>query len=377
MDFFNKITFIGLGLIGGSMAAALKRRGYKGEICGYDALPDSREEAKKMGIIDHGANTLQEAVAEAELVVLCTPIAAYPQILRKTAPFLRREAILTDVGSVKGCVGELVNQHVHRDIQFIGGHPMAGSEKGGLKAASATLFENAYYFLTPGQHTARETVTKLESFVKAIGAYPVVVGQREHDKITARISHIPHLAAVLLTNLLDHEGGINSVAFAGGGFRDTTRIASGNPAMWKDIFFYNKEEILLGIESLESMLKEFRELLKEKQEGKVLDLLNKAKFIRDGVPKGMPDYMPPLFDIVVDVEDRPGVLGELTRLIGENHMNIKEIEILHAREGEQGAVRMGFATAMEQKQAFSVLRGGGFPRTYMKGEKNDAYSESC
>ena len=377
MDFFNKVTFIGLGLIGGSMAAALKKRGYGGELLGYDASKDAREEGKKRGIIDHAATTLQEAVRDADLVVLCTPIAAYPQVLKEIAPHLKRETILTDVGSVKGCVADLVKQHIGLHTQFIGGHPMAGSEKGGLKAASATLFENAYYFLTPMQETLKETVTKMEAFVEALGAYPVVVGQREHDKITARISHIPHLAAVLLTNLLDQEGGINSIAFAGGGFRDTTRIASGNPAMWKDIFFYNKEELLAGIEGLEKMLKEFRELLEEKKEEEVLDLLNKAKFIRDGVPKGSSDYMPPLYDILVDVEDRPGILGELTRLMGEHDMNIKEIEILHAREGELGAVRMGFATAREQEQASSVLRGGGFPRTYMKGEKNDAYSESC
>ncbi|AOT70487.1 prephenate dehydrogenase [Geosporobacter ferrireducens] len=377
MDFFNKITFIGLGLIGGSMAAALKKRGYGGELVGYDASGDASIEGKKWGIIDHKADTLKDAVADADLVVLCTPIAAYAQILKEISPHLKNEAILTDVGSVKGCVADLVKGHINPNIQFIGGHPMAGSEKGGLKAASATLFENAYYFLTPGQETVNGTVAKMETFVKSLGAYPVVVGQREHDKITARISHIPHLAAVILTNLLDREGGVNSVAFAGGGFRDTTRIASGNPAMWKDIFFYNKEEMLQGIQSLEKMLSEFRELLEKKKEDQVLDLLNKAKFIRDGVPKGLPDYMPPLYDIVVDVEDRPGILGELTQLMGDHSMNIKEIEILHAREGEQGAVRMGFATAQEQEQAFLVLRGGGFSRTYMKGEKNDADSESC
>lgn len=377
MDFFNQITFIGLGLIGGSMAAALKKRGHGGILTGYDVSDDAAVEGKRLGIIDTAAITLKEAVADADLVILCTPIGAYPQILEEISPHLKNGAVLTDVGSVKGCVADLVKKYVKSNIQFIGGHPMAGSEKGGLKAASATLFENAYYFLTPGQETVKDTIDKMETFVKALGAYPVVVGQREHDKITARISHIPHLAAVLLTNLLDQEGGINSVTFAGGGFRDTTRIASGNPAMWKDIFFYNKEEMLQGIELLEGMLGEFRELLEEEKEAQVLNLLNKAKFIRDGVPKRLSDYMPPLYDLVVDVEDRPGILGDLTRLMGDHSMNIKEIEILHAREGEPGAVRIGFATVQEQEQAFFVLKEGGFPRTYMKGEKKDADRESC
>ncbi|MEW9121418.1 MAG: prephenate dehydrogenase [Thermotaleaceae bacterium] len=369
MDFFKKITIIGMGLIGGSLASGLKNRGYDGEITGYDVSKESLTEAKELGIIDKKAYSLKEAVEDVDLVILSTPIAVYEQILKEIGPWLKEETILTDMGSVKSCVGSLIQTHIPDSIQFIGGHPMAGSEKGGLRASSPTLYENAYYFLTPLENTTKRTIDKMEGFVSLLGAYPVIVSSEEHDKIVATISHIPHLAAVLLANMVDYNGGIHSIPFVGGGFRDTTRIASGNPKMWKDIFFYNKSQLVAGMKGLEEMLGEFRELIERNEEERILELLNKAKFIRDSIPKRVPDYLPPLYEVIIDVEDKPGALGELTRIMGDNDMNIKEIEILHAREGEQGAIRIGFASLEEQKQAADLLRGRGFFKTYLKGER--------
>lgn len=367
---FKEITIIGMGLIGGSIALAIKNSHYKGKIIGYDLSSEALKEGKNKGAIDVSTKNIQEAVKTADLIILATPVGYYDEILREIAPILRKNTIVTDVGSVKGYVIDMVERHLPRDVEFVGGHPMAGSEKGGIKAATPFLFENAYYFLTPRKNTSQRTIEKISSLVKSIGAYPVVIDSKEHDKIVAQISHIPHLSAVLLANMLEKRESISYIPFVGGGFRDSTRIASGNPNMWKDIFFLNKKEIVNGIETLEEMLREFKEKLIGEESEKILKSLENAKKIRDTVPHSSSDYIPPLYELIIDVEDRPGVLAELTQIIGENCINIKEIEILHARE-ENGAVRIGLESKEEQKKALNILKKGGFPLTYIKGEDEE------
>ncbi|AOY75813.1 prephenate dehydrogenase [Clostridium formicaceticum] len=371
MQKFQRIVIIGMGLIGGSMALALKKSGFEGEIIGYDVSKDTLEEAKILRAIDTSCADPKEAVKDANLVVMAVPVGYYAEIFKEIAPFLPENVVVTDVGSVKGYVEDVVDAYLPRDIQFLGGHPMAGSEKGGLGASSPSLYENAYYFLTPNKNTTEDTIAALEALIRNMGAFPVVVAADEHDKIVAQISHMPHLVAVLLANTLERRNSICYTPFVGGGFRDTTRIAAGNPHMWRDIFFYNQREILEGIEVLEVMLKEFKEILRQERTEEVLDTLKKAKTIRDAIPLGARDYIPPLYELIVDVEDRPGVLGELTQLIGDNYINIKEIEILHAREGERGAVRIALSSKEGQEKAFDLLKNGGFPLTYRKGESED------
>ncbi|WZL73188.1 prephenate dehydrogenase [Clostridiaceae bacterium 35-E11] len=360
MDHFHEIAIIGMGLIGGSIALALKKSGYTGKIIGYDLCNVSLEKAQSMGAIDGAATDIEEVVAKADLVVLAVPVGHYPKILHRITPFIKKETVVTDVGSVKGYVVKAAEQHLSKDIQFIGGHPMAGSEKDGIQAASPYLYENAYYFLTPTENTLPETIVKLRSFIKALGAYPILIDPYEHDRVVAQISHIPHLTATMLVNMLDKNQDTSYLSFVGGGFRDTTRIASGNPAMWKDIFIFNKKGILEGIQTLEDILKEFKHMLCTENEQEILETLKKAKSIRDEIPRRLKDAMPPIYEIMINVEDRPGILGELTQLMGKNKINIKEIEIMHSREGEQGAIRLGFATEKEEGKALHVLKSAGY-----------------
>ncbi|SES89065.1 prephenate dehydrogenase [Natronincola peptidivorans] len=373
MQQFGQIAIIGMGLIGGSLALALKNAGYKGRIIGCDLSPEALEEGLAMVAIDAATQDLKEAVIKAELVIIATPVGFYSNIFQEIAEALSKDTIVTDVGSVKGYVSRTAASYLPEDIQFVGGHPMAGSEKGGIKAATPFLFQNAYYFLTAKENTKQDTIEKLEGLVRSIGAFPVVVESNQHDKIVGQISHIPHMMAVMLANMLERRNTTDYAPFAGGGFRDTTRIAAGNPHMWKDIFFFNKEEVLEGVTILEEMLQEFKEMLAEEKEEEVLSALQKAKRLRDSIPHGKKDYIPQVYDLILDVEDRPGVLGELTQIIGKHAINIKEIEILHAREGEAGAVRIAVASKEEQDKAYAILRNGKFPLTYRKGEsKEDA-----
>jgi len=368
MNEFKRISIIGLGLIGGSIALALKNAGYKGEIIGKDSNLDNIEAALKLEAIDFHAKDMKEAVENVDLIIIATPLKYYESIFKEMSAHIKEGIVITDVGSVKGYVHQLANKYLPKETKFIGGHPMAGSEKSGIEAANPYLFENAYYFLTSGEvDTLSEEFQKLKKLVEFLGAYPVPISIQKHDKIVARISHAPHLMAVILSNMLDIDGNISFLPFVGGGFRDTTRIASGNPDMWRDIFLLNKEELINGIECCEGLIKEFKELLISEDLRNIDEFLQNAKLIRDSIPKHRKDSMPQIYELIIGVEDKPGILGELTRILGEEKINIKDIEILHAREEEQGAIKIGFRTKEEQVKAYTVLKNSNYHLTYKRG----------
>ena len=369
MKDFHRVGIIGLGLMGGSMALGLKRRGFKGEIVGYDLSTESLKEAKIMGAIDEEAISIKDAVYKSDLVVVAVPLGYYNEIFRDMSPFLSENTIVTDIGSVKGYVSKIAIKYLPKNTQFIGGHPMSGSEKGGIKAANPFLYENAFYFLTPSVDIKKSNVEKLDMFVKQLGSYSVIISPEEHDEIVSQISHLPHLVASALVGMLDKKRGISHLPFVGGGFRDTTRIASGNPSMWKDIFFFNKDQLLKSVDNLMENLKEFRSSICNDDKDEILDRLKNAKILRDSLPQGSRDYMSPMYEINISVEDRPGVLGQLTNVLGENGINIKEIEILHSRQEERGAVRLAFASVEEQEAAISILKSHpSFQMVYKKEE---------
>lgn len=371
----KEIAIIGMGLIGGSIALALKKGGYQGKIIGSDVSIASLEEAKRLGAIDFLISSPQEAVKNADLIVVAVPLGYYKDLFNAIGPSIKKNTIVTDVGSVKGYVSEIAGIALPKDIQFIGGHPMAGSDKSGINAASGIMFENAYYFITPEISTTEETIRVLKEFIGLLKAYPVVITPFEHDKVVAQISHLPHLLAVLLVNMLDTNKGISYLPFVGGGFRDSTRIAAGSPEIWKDIFLYNKQEIIEKINIFEGMISQYKTLLNSHEEASLQMALNKAKLIRNSIPQHSANYMPPLYEIIIGVEDRPGILGELTSLIGENNLNIKEIEILHSREGEEGAIRIGFEKANEVEKAVTILVASNYKITYRKGAGKDVNCE--
>ncbi|QUH24834.1 prephenate dehydrogenase [Serpentinicella alkaliphila] len=376
MNDFKKISIIGLGLIGGSIALALKNSGFKGQIIGRDLNSDNIKVAKELQVVDIFADSIKESVEHADLIIIATPLRYYESIFKEMSTHIKGDTIITDVGSVKGYVHKLANTYLPANTKFIGGHPMAGSEKSGISASNPYMFENAYYFLTlDKQDVLSEELDKLKKVIEAIGAYPVVTSLQKHDKIVARISHTPHLMAVILANLLDFDKNISYIPYVGGGFRDTTRIASGNPDMWRDIFLSNKEELISSIESCEILIKEFKDLLVKDDSRTMDELLRKAKLIRESIPKHRKDSMPQVFEVFIGVEDKPGMLGDLTRLLGEQKINIKDIEILHAREDEQGAIKIGFKNKEEQMKAYTVFKNANYHLTFIREENESANNE--
>jgi len=368
MNDFQQIAIIGLGLMGGSLALVLGEKG-NCEITGFDMSRDSVEEAYRRGFIQRKATTLEEAVSGAQLVVLATPVGSYHEICRVISRVLEPGTIVTDLGSVKGPAMEAAKT-LPKGCSFIGGHPLAGSEKGGLEAATATLFENAYYFLTPDDASPDATVNRLKTWVSTLGAFPVIVTAEEHDRILARTSHFPHVMASLLSTIVGEEADQTMAAFTGSGFRDTTRIASGSPVLWEDILYLNRRELALCLLQTEKKIREVREALEQGQREWIHQFLAKGKAFRDQLPKAGKDYLPEWYQLYVDIKDQPGALAAITTVMAEAGVNIREIEILHAREGDQGAVRLAFLTASEEQAAMKALSGKGHSFARSKGENS-------
>lgn len=373
-SFFKRIAIIGMGLMGGSFALAIKGKYPKMHITAYDQSPENLQLAHQRGGIDEIAPSLAAVARGAEIIVLATPVGNYDGILQGLKPHLEQGTLITDLGSIKGYVSRVVAKALPPGVNFIGGHPMAGSERGGFTAATATLFENAYYFLCPQEQVPLALLERYKGLVASLGAFPILITPREHDQIVARISHLPHLTASLLVNLLEDQE--DEETFAGGGFRDITRIASGNPMMWRDILLYNRQAILAEIEKLQLSLETFKDLLSLGDQQGIYQILHRAKKRRDRLPSGNKSYFLPRHELVIDLEDKPGQIGALTQLLGAHNINIKEIEVLHVREGELGAIRLGFGKAQDQKRALELLKGGKLPLFEERGVEDHVDNQS-
>ena len=240
----NKIGFLSLGLIGGSIALALRQISPAAQIIAYARRQSTLDEALSAGAIDIGTTEINELFLDCDLIFLCAPVAVNNKFLAQLKPFLSDKTILTDVGSVKGSIHETISG-LGLDNQFIGGHPMAGSEKTGFSNANPVLLENAYYILTPTETVSKEAIDAYSSLVKKMGAIPIQLTCQQHDYVTAAISHVPHLVAAALANLVhDHDSADETMKLiAAGGFKDITRIASSSPDMWESICMSNTENI--------------------------------------------------------------------------------------------------------------------------------------
>lgn len=307
MKSFPTVTIVGLGLMGGSLALALKKSGYEGTILGVDTAGGNLAEALAAKAIDSAAASLEEAIVEEGLIVVAAPLRAYPAIFRELARAAGgRRVVVTDVGSVKTCVHQLAETVLPDGAVFIGGHPMAGSERGGFAAARAELFQEACYFLTPAACHEQESLRTLQALVRRLGASPVLITPEEHDRVAARVSHVPHLLAALLASSLSAA----EVPFTGSGFRDTTRIAAGEPQLWQDILLHNREEILSGLAGLESALHQVKAALRSGDQPGLAAFLQQAKLVRDGLSPGdkqpLATASPPGADRLADFSRSPG-----------------------------------------------------------------------
>ncbi|HLP75392.1 MAG TPA: prephenate dehydrogenase/arogenate dehydrogenase family protein, partial [Candidatus Paceibacterota bacterium] len=243
---FQKITIVGVGLLGGSLGLAVRRHGLVGEVAGYVRREAAIAECEKAGVADYATTDLLAAVSGADLVVLCTPLAQMRSLVTQLLPALKRGAIVTDVGSVKASVVRDVCGLIRKSgAHFIGSHPMAGGEKTGVSASRADLFENAVCVVTPTRNSNQAALRKVEQFWKALGSRVIRLAPEVHDQLVSRSSHLPHISAAVLANLvLNPALPVEQSKLCATGFRDTTRIASGSPEMWRDIALANRKNLV-------------------------------------------------------------------------------------------------------------------------------------
>ena len=246
---FQKVTVVGIGLIGSSLARVIRHNRLAEKIVAYDQNPEYRQKAKEIGVVDDYADCLEDAVKDADLVVLATPVGAYGDISRLIVPLLKKGAIITDVGSVKKYAVAEIEQYISPEsgVIYVPGHPVAGTEKSGPEAGFLELFEERWCILTPGKTATPEAVEKISQMWRAAKMKIDTMSPEHHDKVMAAVSHLPHLIAFsIVGTVADLEGYEQQeiIKYSASGFRDFTRIAGSDPTMWRDILLNNKETIL-------------------------------------------------------------------------------------------------------------------------------------
>ncbi|TWT28317.1 prephenate dehydrogenase [Planomicrobium sp. CPCC 101110] len=344
------VLIIGLGLIGGSLAKSLQRH-QEVHIAGYDADPMTQRKAYKMGVIHSAPPTLESAARNADIIVFATPVGATLKLMEQSRFWdLKENVILTDTGSTKLRIMEAAEA---LEKPFIGGHPMAGSHKSGVEAAKDLLFENAFYILTPSKLANEGDLSKLKLLLSVTKAKIEVLPAEKHDYLTAIVSHFPHLIAASLVHQLEKEEKEDPFVrqLAAGGFRDTTRIASSNPEMWRDITTQNNGMIIRQLDSWMSEMNRLKHLLEENEPDSIQQYFKQAKEVRDELPIAVSGALYSVFDLHIDVPDVPGVISELTGYLAEENISIVNIRILETREDVFGILVISFQTAEDRERA--------------------------
>lgn len=336
------IGFIGLGLIGGSIAKSIRRIMPETEILGYDV----DQNALALALSDHTLTknvTSIEAMENCDYIFLCAPVhynIAYLPILKR---IMKDNCILTDVGSVKSDIYKAIHEH-HLEPYFIGGHPMVGSERSGYEAANDRLIENAYYFVTPSATVSSSQVEDFRTFLEDLGAIPILYSPEQHDEITAYISHIPHVIASSLVNLVaekeDEAGMLKQLA--AGGFKDITRIASSNPVVWEHILLSNPQNVVTGLRHFIHELEEMISDIESEDARGIYNFFDRAKDYRNSVPEHATGVIRMNYDVYLDIPDEPNALATAVSHVGQAGINLKNIGITHNREDNEGVLRLSF-----------------------------------
>ena len=362
-----KIGIVGLGLLGGSLAHALKLQSDTIEIVGFTGRDTTKKQAQDSGIfVDiFKYDEMNAQLDSIDILFLCSPIEVIKKHLIQISESktLASHLIVTDIGSTKNEIA-CTSQELffdRDDITFIGGHPMTGSEFSGFEASDAHIYENTIYLLTPAEDVKEDELSKLVGIIKLIGANPTIIDASKHDRVAALISHFPQIVATLMTDMVAKDGNMNEAKkLAAGGFRDMTRIASSGYPMWKDIFSSNRDVISQVIDL-------FIEKLKSVQYELGNDTLNEifesAANFRDEIPKDMRGFLSPIWELVVQVPDKPGVLAKITNVLFEHEINIKDFSVVKIRETISGSVKLGFESDDDRNFAKKIIEDEGFKST--------------
>lgn len=354
------IGFIGLGLIGGSIAKSIRRIFPSSELIGFDVDQNALTLALEDQTLTRTVTSI-EAMGDCDYIFLCAPVhynIAYLPILKR---IIKPSCILTDVGSVKNDIYCAITDH-HLTDYFIGGHPMVGSERSGYDASNDRLIENAYYFVTPSETVTKEKIEEFRTFIEDLGAIPIVYTPEKHDEITAYISHIPHVIASSLVNLVaskeDNNGMLKQLA--AGGFKDITRIASSNPVVWEHILLSNPHHITTGLRSFIQELEKMILAIESDNAREIYAFFDNAKDYRNSIPEHATGVIRMNYEVYVDVPDEANALAKAISYIGEAGISLKNIGITHNREDNEGVLRISFYDNASASAAAILLREHGY-----------------
>jgi prephenate dehydrogenase len=354
-----RVAVIGTGLIGGSIGLAIKAR-TDAEVVAFDQDPVAAARAVERGAADRAAQTPAEAVDGADFVFIATPVGAIGATARSLADRVASSAVVTDVGSTKSRVVVEVEKALREGSDFIGGHPMAGTEQEGIEGATPGLFDGAWWILTPTDHSDPDAYQRLHGLLTTLGARIMALNPVEHDELMAVVSHVPQLTATALMNMAARRGEEHAglLALAAGGFRDVTRVAASNPDIWLDVCKENGEAIAATLQDFAKELLRMRDLIVEHKEGPLREAFLSAREARRNLPGKEVAEAP--FEIVMPVPDQPGVLAQVTTSIGNLGINIEDLQITHSSEGGRGVLHLTIAGRGPASRVAEALREQGF-----------------
>ena len=353
----NRIAIIGLGLIGGSFAKAIKHANPNIYISAFDK-DEVLNQALSEQVIDTKLTDINESLT-CEIIFLALPIENSLQILKSLSPQLKEKQIISDLCSVKGIFID-VWKTLSSKGTYIGAHPMTGKEKSGYENSDALLFENSVFIVCSGNNQTN-LVDDYLNLVRSTWARISLLDPYLHDKITARVSHLPQLLSVLLVNQASQKNNeVSFLDFAAGGFRDMTRIASSDFKIWESIIKYNQSEILKSIDIFQNQISSIKKLMSDEKYEEINNLFENARFARNEIPINTKVFIDQLFDITVFVKDQPGMISKISTILFENNINIKDIELLKIREGTGGNFKFYFESESDAERAKQLIEQVGF-----------------
>jgi prephenate dehydrogenase len=350
-----RLTVIGLGLIGGSVALAARQR-LNATVTGYDERPQAANAALERGAIDRVASTAADAAGDADAVFVAVPVRALPTSVGEALAAASADCVVTDVGSTKR---EVVA--AHRDPRFVGGHPLAGAESSGIEHARADLFDGATWYLTPTTATSGVLYERLHRLLVGLGARPAAIEPDTHDTVLATVSHLPHvLANVLVSQAADTlQAGGERLPAAGPSFRDATRVAGASSAIWTDIYISNRDALGTGIDRAVEALQAFREALRDSDAERITAwndaaAADRRRLLQSQLPGA------PLFELRASVPNRPGVVATLALELGRAGVNIADMALYPAPDMSEGVIALWVSGEQAAQRAQELVGALGF-----------------
>ena len=351
------VGFVGLGLIGGSIAKAIKAFHPEIQIMAYMRTTDTLIEAANEGTVDIACTGVDGQFAACDCIFLCAPVSTNAMYLERLKPVIKADCILTDVGSTKTDIHERVTA-LDLEEHFIGGHPMAGSEKTGYANAKPHLIENAYYIITPSARVPKEAVDVFVPFIASLKALPLVLDYRRHDFITASVSHLPHLIASSLVNLVQELDSTDALMkrIAAGGFKDITRIASSSPEMWEQICTTNKENLIQVLDCYLTQLASVKKQLEEQDSDGLYRFFETSRNYRNSSPDSSAGPIKKMYAFYCDMVDEAGGVAVLSTILAAGGVSLKNIGIIHNREFEEAVLKVELYDEASYEKAIALLQ---------------------